>query len=187
MNYTEKNRKTVNKKRFSIKPFKKIMIGDPSYFEEMEQGSTNKFLKEITCDFKTTTCKVGSVVIKEETSSLYFDNNSKPMINREINVDFYLASDERQLSIYENGKWFGKDTLKKNYDLACDTARFEMIIDNEYDEFMTGADGYYGQVKQLKQYYGLIGHLYFDGNLFSFEEICNRMNGLFHFLDKGVE
>lgn len=187
MSFVEKNKKTVNRKKFSIKPFKKIVIGDPSYFDELDNGSENKYLKDITCNFNTTCCNVGSVIITENTSDLYFGNDAKPIKSCEVLVDFYLASSEKQLDIYENGKWFGKETLKKEYELGCDTACFEMTIDNEYDEFRTGSDGYYGNVKQLKQNYGLIGHLYFDGDMFTFDEIVNRMNKLFHFQEKGVE
>ena len=170
--------KIIRESVHSIKPFKHIRIGDPFYFEKIEQkgDKPNRYTK-LVCDTKTSCCKVGAVIIKEVeiTDEMLPD----PFIN--INVDIFLAKDEEQLEIYKSGRWYGEDTQKRDYELGCDTARFEIEVDGRYDEVHTGADGYYGFVKEMKQYFGFMAGLTFDGDLFSFEEVENLMNYLFKF------
>ena len=162
----------VNSATYHIKPFKKLRIGDPHYFDQLDRGNNPNLYKDLVCDVKTSCCRVGSVEIKE----VDYDGNFSV-----IEVDVILAKDEDQLKIYQSGKWYGEKTLKKEYSLGCDTASYEIEVDGRYEKVHTGADGYYGEVKQMKQYYGLMMSLSFDASLFSFEEIEKLMDYLFVF------
>ena len=48
-----------------------------------------------------------------------------------------------------------------------------------YDLFHTGADGFYGDLIVNKQYFGMILMLDFDADLFTYEEVKDRMLKLF--------
>lgn len=163
----------VKTAEYKIKPFKKIRIGDPMYFDRLEAGEDLKVYKNLVCDIKTTCCKVGMVRINEtEIGTQYGDFN-------QIDADVFLAFNEEQLETYKNGKWYGKKTLKHCYNLGCDTASYEIEVDGRYEKVHTGGDGYYGELRQMKQYYGLMLSLSFDGDLFTFEEIEKLMDYLF--------
>jgi hypothetical protein len=99
----------------------------------------------------------------------------------QIDVEVLLAHNDDQLEAYKNGQWFGENTMKKCYTLGCDTASYEIEVDGRYEKVHTGGDGYYGELRHMKQYYGLMLFLSFDGDLFSFEEIQKMIDYLFVF------
>lgn len=161
------------KKVFSIKPFSHIRIGDAMYFEMMKNGSTNENLKNITCDLELPKFKYGTVsvqLVHVVEDGFSFD---------EILIGIYLTNTMEQMDVYLDGKWYGETSLEKEYNLGCDTASFEIETDKSYDEFHTGADGGYGNVKVLKPEYGFICNLELDGDLFDFNEVVTRMQSLF--------
>lgn len=177
----EDNTKVLRTIKHTIAPFRTIRIGDPSYFEEMANDSKNKRLKDLTCNIKTTCCKVGSLKIDEIEETMTF--NEKPYTVKYYNVSVLLASTPEQLEVYESGLWYGEQSLKKQYTLGCDTACYEIIVDGRYEKIYTGADGYYGTLKHLKQYYGLMLDLSFDASLFDLDELETKLNHLFKYLD----
>lgn len=158
-----------------INPFKKIRIGDPLYFERLENGEDCKIYKNLVCDIKTTCCKVGMVRINESVINAEFGDFNQ------IDVDVFLAYNDEQLDVYKNGQWYGEKTLKHIYNLGCDTASYEIEVDGRYEKVHTGGDGYYGELRQMKQYYGLMLSLSFDGDLFAFDEVEKLMDYLFEF------
>lgn len=168
--------KIMERKVFKIKPFKTLKVGDPSYFEEMEESSNNKHLKDLTCDIKTRCCKIGSLMI--EKKEITQDNFSF----EEIDITVCLAENQKQLYTYEAGRYF-KDTLKKEYELGCDTAKFEINVDDRYSLIDTYADGYYGQLLHFKQGYGLILSLSLDADMYKFDEVVKRFSYLFEILN----
>lgn len=165
----------IKMSEYKIKPFRHIRIGDPMYFERLESGENPKIYEDLICEIKTTCCKTGMVRINESLINTdYGDFN-------QIDVDVFLAKNEEQLEVYKNGQWYGEKTLKHHYNLGCDTASYEIEVDGRYEKVHTGSDGYYGELRQMKQYYGLMLSLSFDGDLFSFEEIERIMDYLFVF------
>lgn len=173
----------VNFKVIPIKPFRNIMIGDPDYFEELNNEELNpgsidkkykKTLQEMTLDTKTSCCKKGVVVLAEIEESLY-ENKPEPKY-RSIYMEVALscATDiERSLrdfKVYTSDKLY-KNSVKSSHHLACDCAKFEICIDGRFDEVHTGSDGYYGYANELKQYYGFNVGFVFDEDLFSFEDV----------------
>ena len=164
-------KKIVKQKKYEINPFKEISIGDPSYFEDLEKDfENNTHLLSLTCSLKLKKYKSGYVQITQ------YDCHDEEynMDYSVITVNFALADDEALLQVYAQDKWFGKKTLDTSYELGCDTASYEIIVDGRYDEVKTGADGYYGDVKLLKGEYGLIGNLDFDADLFTFDEVVEH-------------
>lgn len=157
---------------FDIKGTTKLKIGDPSYFEEMEFGSTNKYLKEITFNGNISAAPLGKLRT-QLVNHMYeeFECDS-------IEVTVVQGKNIQQLDTYLSGKCF-TNKIKKRYQLGCDTAQFEMVTKYGYDLFHIGADGYYGDLIVNKQYFGMILMLDFDTDLFDYQEIINRMLRLF--------
>lgn len=172
--------KTLKKEMVCIKPFRSVRIGDPSYFEEMEAGSENQNLKKLTVDTKTRCCTTGACVV----SLIHFAEDDFEW--DDIQVDVYLAADKSQLDVYLGGRWYGEKTVKERHRLGCDTARFEMEIDGRYDLFHTGADGFYGDAIKYKEHYGFSISLSFDPDMFTYDEVKERMEYLFNIKDPWV-
>lgn len=169
------NSTVIKTVEYKIKPFKKIRVGDPLYFDRLEAGEESKIYKDLVCDIKTTCCKVGTVRVEESVISTEYGEFNQ------IDVDVFLAYNDEQLEVYKNGQWMGEKTMKHCYTLGCDTASYEIEVDGRYEKVHTGSDGYYGELRQMKQYYGLMFSLSFDGDLFSFEEVEKMMDYLFVF------
>ena len=103
-----------------------------------------------------------------------------------INVTVFQAARPPIMNTYLKDMHY-PDAIKKDIDLGCDTARFTIETKYGYDEFHTGADGFYGHIYQYKQYYGMKLELSFDGDLFDFDEIKRRMLELFPESKKGTK
>lgn len=159
----------VKDKWIPIKGTTKLRIGDPSYFEEIEAGSTNKNLKNITFDGNIVAAPLGAMRIYVDSDAAGFS---------EIGVTVIQAADIKTLKMYAEGQHY-PDKLKKVHKLGCDTADFKVETKFNYDDFHTGADGQYGVINHYKMYYGMILDLWFDTDLFNSEEIEKRMLRLF--------
>lgn len=158
-----------------------ITIGDPGYLEELEQEEgtinpriLNNMRKMTLIGYKPRVSKVGSVTIKkvhcaDEEDGFEWDS---------IYIDIFLAKDEAQLKVYEDDKFF-KNTIKEKRELGCDSASFIMDVDGRYEEFDTGADGYYGTVELMKEYFGFRMFLSLDADLFSMDDTEKTMKYLF--------
>lgn len=174
---------------FMDKPFKNIAIGDPSYFETMEELEMKeslspfeknhlKNLRNLTLDYKPRCCKVGAVLINQVEDTFMYDGREYPDIS--TNIEVYLAKDKAQLDVYLNGRWYGESTVKKTHELGCDTARFEINVDDRFLSISTGADGYYGYAQVMKQYYGFRLSLSMDTDMLSFDEAVRDMAYVFN-------
>ena len=96
----------------------------------------------------------------------------------ELRVDVLQAARQHDLDVYDNAQYYPQ-ALKKSYGLNCETASFAIETKFASDYFHTGGDGVYAELHQMKQYYGMILHLYFDDGLFTFEELEDRFLKLF--------
>ena len=162
----------LKEKTYEVKGTTKLRIGDPMYFEDMSAGSTNKYLKEITFNGNISAAPLGRIKIQEVRE-----------VDEKFTFTYILVSivqgmNNQMLDVYINGKYY-PSKVKKQYELGCDTAQFEMATKYGYDLFHTGADGFYGNLIVNKQHFGMILSLDFDTDLFTFDEIEKRMLKLF--------
>ena len=162
----------LKEKTYEVKGTTKLRIGDPMYFEDIAAGSTNKYLKEITFNGNISAAPLGRIKIQEVRE-----------VDEKFTFTYILVSivqgmNNQMLDVYINGKYY-PSKVKKQYELGCDTAQFEMATKYGYDLFHTGADGFYGNLIVNKQHFGMILSLDFDTDLFTFDEIEKRMLKLF--------
>jgi hypothetical protein len=163
-----------------MKPFKHIRIGDPLYFENMEDDP--KRYKKLVADVKPTCCKFGAIRIRDvEVEDEY---EGMPLKYNQIVVDVFMAPTEEKLQVYLNDRYFGENSVKQHYELGCDTASYEICVDGRYDEVHTGADGYYGTLSHMKQYFGFMMTLFFDGSLFDMEDVEKKLRYWFEVIEK---
>lgn len=169
------------------KPFKSISIGDPWYFEEMDelkdatdavQKKHLKNLKKLTVSTKPRCCKCGAVVISQEEGTFEYDNREYPII--QTIIDVYLSKDKAQLDVYLANKWYGENTVKETHELGCDTAKFDMYVDDRFLQIHTCADGYYGVAELMKEYFGFRLRMSLDADALSFDDAVRNMAYLFN-------
>ncbi len=96
----------------------------------------------------------------------------------QYDVDIFQASWEDVLNSYAGGKHY-PDQVKKIYELSCETASFFIKTKYGSELFSTDGDGDYGKLYHMKQYFGMILHLEFDDDMFSFEELEDKFLKLF--------
>lgn len=152
----------------------KLCVGDPYYLINIKNGTDKGRMKDLVFDGSISAAKYGKMQIALR-HYYYFDSDIEFDM---ITVTIVQGSVERMLDVYLEGKYF-KDTLKEQKELGCDTACFEITTKFGFDNFHTGADGYYGTLCKYKQHYGMMLDLSFYADLFSFDEIEERMLKLF--------
>ena len=163
----------LKEKTYTIKPLKKLTVGDPMYLDEINNGTATKGMKKLVVDTSVRCCKYGKAKLSliESTEDgftwqqlvLKIGSGSKPIM-----PDAYL-----------NGQWFGKNTVKEEKDLGCDTARFYLSInDKDFGEIPTGGDGYFGFFRKYKEYYGAEIELAFDTDWHDWNEIEDMIRQL---------
>lgn len=150
----------------------KLTVGDPMYLDAITDGTDKGCEKELIFDGSISGALLGKLRIREihcAENALEWDviDVSVLQAGQPIILETYLSDQ------YYNG------TIVKNIDLGCDTACFEIHTKFGSDKFDTGADGYYGHFYKYKQYFGMELKLDFDGGLYDFEEVKQRMLNLF--------
>ena len=179
----EANSELKSLKLVPIKPFKEISVGDPMYFEDLDAeeripGTISKKMKKnlenLTLDTKTSCCKQGIVAISEIEEDLGYGDERYSYIIMDVALSckgtFQAA--EKDFLVYLTDRHY-VNSVKKEHELGCDGARFEICVDGRFDEVQTGADGFYGYAAELKQYSGFQMSLTFDSDLFSVEDVEN--------------
>ena len=157
--------------KFPIKGTTRLHIGDPDYFEEIKNGTDNKNLKKVTFDGNISAAPKGIMHIR------LWEVKDNSLSWNTLTVDVYQGNKLDIAGTYCKGSYYPKG-VKTDCELGCDSASFEIETKFGYDKFYTGASGYYGELKAMKQYYGMILHLDFDDDLYDFDEIVQRMKAL---------
>lgn len=167
----------LNEKTYDIKPFSRVKIGDPLYFEEMANGSTNNNLKSLTCDIDNITTsnrKAGARIRKLKLDYLDEDMDYDDVY---YELTFYTA---RKTDVAENiveaelnGEYY-VHLLKESRDLGCDTAEFIMYIDDNFGSFHTLSDGHYGNISRYKYNAVYVFNILLNENASSWDQM-NRM------------
>jgi hypothetical protein len=65
-------------------------------------------------------------------------------------IEIAIGGNLEEMKTYINGMHYTSQTVKTK-DLGVDTACYQLSVDDNYDEFHTGADGYWGGVYTFKR------------------------------------
>ena len=167
----------TRKEVYKIKPFRHITVGDPWYMENERYCDRT----DLVFDETARCCNVGAVVV----SRIYDRDEEYDFDCSSIRFSIILAKDERQLNVYLEDRRY-RNTVKKEMELGCDTAQFEISVVNKKGEcrsldFDTGADGFFGYAAKYKEYYGMRIDLEIDEDMTTFDQVVDNMSYLFGF------
>lgn len=164
--------KILKEEIIDVRGTTKLIVGDPMYLDAITDGTDKGCEKELIFDGSISGAPLGKLRIREihcAENALEWDV---------IDVSVFQAGKPIILETYLSDQYYN-GTIVKNIDLGCDTACFEIHTKFGSDKFDTGADGYYGHFCKYKQYFGIELKLDFDGGLYDFEEVKQRMLNLF--------
>ena len=170
---------------FKIKVPKSICIGDEYYIERAESESRYKTL---IFDQKIPPNFIGKIHIQDRTE----EKETTPKTNI---IKIVFAFDET-FKVSDDGNKFKEeafvDMLLNGYypsrfhttptTLGCDTASFDIYVDDNYTSLNTLSDGYYGEAILYKDGITLKGisiELFITEHAYDYEDILNIFEYLF--------
>ena len=162
----------------NVKGTTKLVVGDPEYLEAIRTKTDREAEKELVFDGSISAAPLGRMVIQEKR---VFGIDDETMVNldyKEVNIHIYQGSEEKMLDVYAENKFY-KGTEKAHHELGCDHACFYIKTKHGDDYIDTLADGYYGEIRQYKQYYGMNLFTSLDTDAMSYEEAIERFSNLF--------
>lgn len=162
----------LKEETFDVCGTTKLTVGDPMYLEAIADGTDKDCEKKLVFDGSISGAPLGKLRIREIHC---IENGLEWNV---VDVSVFQASQLFMLETYLSEKYYN-GTIIKDIDLGCDTACFEICTKFGSDKFDTGADGYYGHLYKYKQHFGMELKLDFDGGLYDFEEVKQRMLELF--------
>lgn len=162
----------LKEETFDVCGTTKLTVGDPMYLEAIADGTDKGCEKKLVFDGSISGAPLGKLRIREIHC---IENGLEWNV---VDVSVFQASQLFMLETYLSEKYYN-GTIIKDIDLGCDTACFEICTKFRSDKFDTGADGYYGHLYKYKQHFGMELKLDFDGGLYDFEEVKQRMLELF--------
>lgn len=164
--------KIVKEEIIDIKGTTKLIVGDSMYLDRIANNTDDGAEKELVFNGNISAAPLGKLRIRQ----LHIIEEGFEFDTIEVNV--FQADKLSLLNVYLSDMYY-PDTVKRDVELGCDTASFVIETKFGYDEFHTGADGYYGHMSQYKQHYGMRLDLSFDTDLFDFDDVKERMLALF--------
>ena len=162
----------LKEETFDVCGTTKLTVGDPMYLEAIGDGTDKDCEKKLVFDGSISGAPLGKLRIREIHC---IENGLEWDV---VDVSVFQAGQLFMLETYLSEKYYN-GTIIKDIDLGCDTACFEICTKFGSDKFDTGADGYYGHLYKYKQHFGMELKLDFDGGLYDFEEVKQRMLELF--------
>ena len=167
----------MRKKIFYAKAPTKLIVGDPMYLENIENGTDRGAEKQLSFIRKRLpkdmTCKI---TIEEKDEGYTFKTIYVNIMAVKNTIDDETKF--RMFYTFENNKWYPKLISQKG-DLGCDSASFCIKTNNSYLDFKTGADGYYGSYFIHKNTDAYCVTLALDSDMFDFEDVVNNFKYLF--------
>lgn len=150
-------------KRIEINPPKKLIIGDPMYFER-------GIAEELTCQWKRLSFQndvKAEIEVFEET----FDNFKYSVVRLNVLPEEFLNDIHCSEEKSDGFVYYPKLVSGKIIELGCDTAEFIVENEKDYVKIDTGADGYYGMAIKYKNKLGIQVVLNFESIMADYEEL----------------
>ncbi len=158
--------KIIRQEIIPVKGTTKLYISDPWYKDD----------NNLNFNGNITAAPLGAIKIERISEDCEF--NGKTLTIDSVRALIVQGNSQDIVDTYLRGEYYPA-AVKKDIDLGCDTARFEIETKYGYDEFHTGADGYYGHLIVNKKNYGMILELNLDADLLDYDEVKERLLNLF--------
>lgn len=167
------------KEVYDIETPTSIVIGDPSYFEEMEDPKVSERVKN---NMRRLTL-IKNKIPKTHKARLIFSelamDGFEPGDEFLVHEAKVVICNEKYLDTYCNDQYY-PDAVLEDEDLGCDTAQYTIYVgDDRYYNVHTGADGYFGQKMVNKAQFGFVVSFTFPSDLMEEEEMRQILAYLF--------
>lgn len=129
------------KETYKVKTPKKIIFGDPWYFEQY----SGEELQRLVVDLNPPKRFAARVVLEEEPCEEYLD-----MMLRSMTI--YLAPEQTMDTYLKNMMYTSQTETVKS--IGVDTAKYYLQIDEKDDTIGTGGDGYWGEQREYSREIG---------------------------------
>ena len=94
--------------------------------------------------------------------------------------EFLSERIKKNIETMRGRRYYPTNGSPKQYPLGCDSAQFDITVNKKnWLNIHTGADGYYGSVLDYHKNAGIKIELYFDGGLYTIDDIEKNMDYLF--------
>ena len=172
----------INEKRFTVKPFKSVRIGDPMYFDEIAAGSPNKTLKKLTCDFGKIPFSNRTAGVRVRQIAYDYNDEGTDITVMGTEMVFYSVKNTplgSKIADVELRGEYMPTIIKDKYELGCDTACFEISVDGNDTTMHTGADGYYGYAHHYKNNDAYVFSIFLDEDAMTYSQMVEYVSYLF--------
>lgn len=142
----------MKKEIYKIECPKRIVIGDPLYFENYE----GKKLQSLVVDYKPPQNFTARLVLLEKKSEEFDDFMERSM-------ELYFAPDKTMQTYMDGMKYEAQEEKEKL--IGVDTAQYIFTVNDRSDVIRTGGDGYWGS--EIELYRQINGHKVTDAMLLS--------------------
>lgn len=133
--------KVLRQEEFRVDCPRKIVVGDPSYFEEF----SGERLKRLTASYTPPRFFEARVLLTEVEFS---DFPGEKLCGMSV----YMAPKET-IETYAGGMMYeGQEVSTK--EIGVDTAQYLMMVDGQSDTIHTGGDGYWGRCEEYSRKIG---------------------------------
>ncbi|MSS38325.1 hypothetical protein [Clostridium porci] len=188
MDFGQIKTETVKQRAYDIKPFKRILIGDPSYLEKIQAGTAAdaKRLKKFVLDKKITRSR--SKVAKIEVKLVHSNMEILDWDTWEIGIAVVEKTDDDEWhtvimeTLFDNK--YHPELIDQIIELGCDTANFYVSVDGKSDEICPGADGTYGTAILYKHDLATFVSLSLSTSLFDEKDIEKMIEYFFEVTKK---
>ena len=162
--------KVINREHINIKPFAKLIVGDPCYFGD--KNGENFVMREENIPHSG-----------NRTAGVYF--MEEVLGNEEFSVKnfraiIYSASPDFQdvAEAHSQNGWC-PDLCKSKKELGCDSASFDIITDKGNITIHTGSDGCFGEAFHYKYNKVILVDIGVSGDMMSYEQFKAEITSLF--------
>lgn len=139
---TEKpEEKILRQEEFKVDCPRRIVVGDPSYFEEF----SGERLKRLTASYTPPRFYEARVLLTEVEFSDFPGE-------RLCGMSVYMAPKETIETYAEGMMYEGQEVSTK--EIGVDTAQYLMMVDGQSDTIHTGGDGYWGRCEEYSRKIG---------------------------------
>ena len=153
-----------------------IIIGDPSYFDEMEDPKTPERVKN---NMKRLTLIKDNIPKTHKTRLVFSELECEGYPIHEAKV---VICNKAFLDTYCDDKYYPSEVIE-DVDLGCDTAQYDVYVkygeDTKYYNVCTGADGFFGQKQLNRSKFGFNCSFTFPSDLMEVEEMRQILAYLF--------
>lgn len=137
----EPKEKILRQEEFRVDCPRKIVVGDPAYFEEF----SGERLKRLTANYAPPRFFEARVLLTEVEFSDFPGE-------KVCGLSVYMAP-KKTIETYAEGMMYeGQEVSTK--EIGVDTARYLMIVDGQSDTIYTGGDGYWGRCEEYSREIG---------------------------------